>query len=328
MRKVTNLVLFVSSMFFLAGCSKPVLDIRNAEFSNGKIYRAKSDEPFDGRVTNIPSKQIIAGHQGLLGFAGTIGSVFGTPGHLRQYILWDAACDAEVEDGIIEGEVVCRTESSNPAFKFTIKNRSIEGEFSFHSKSPESRIVASANFENGVIDGESKIYWPETFKIVSEAVWAKGVLQSENVYDQKTGNKTASYLLKDGKIDGPVVRYAADGKTVLYKANYVSGAPDGVEEAYHASSGKIGQRTEWKSGMKNGRSQSWDESGALKSDVLFRDNNPVEEVKPASSSSVAQSPDCVDKWIAAFRSERGEEEPINADQLTEWEEWCASGKVP
>jgi hypothetical protein len=48
---------------------------------------------------------------------------------------------------------------------------------------------------------------------------------------------------------------------------------------------------------------------------------PIQTSSPASG-------DCLDAWIAAFRSEVGEAAPIGSEQLNEWEDWCASGQYP
>lgn len=45
----------------LSGCGKN-LEFRNAEVSNGKIYAHGANEPFDGRVTNIPEQVIVPEH--------------------------------------------------------------------------------------------------------------------------------------------------------------------------------------------------------------------------------------------------------------------------
>lgn len=47
-------------------------------------------------------------------------------------------------------------------------------------------------------------------------------------------------------------------------------------------------------------------------------------------ASVEAAPDeaCASKWIDAFHKENGEDAMITGDQLDEWDQWCAKGKLP
>src|SRR6218665_1412757 len=56
--KGTKYVSAVAVALLLAGCSKPVLDWRNAEVNNGLVYAMGENEPFTGNVTNIPREQL------------------------------------------------------------------------------------------------------------------------------------------------------------------------------------------------------------------------------------------------------------------------------
>lgn len=47
-------------------------------------------------------------------------------------------------------------------------------------------------------------------------------------------------------------------------------------------------------------------------------------VEPAASTGGQ----CLDRWIAAYRQEVGEEAMIKTDQIGEWESWCKQGKSP
>ena len=49
----------------LPGCGGSVLDFRNAEISNGKLYKAGADAVFTGTVTNIPQAKLLGSQPGL-----------------------------------------------------------------------------------------------------------------------------------------------------------------------------------------------------------------------------------------------------------------------
>lgn len=52
------------------------------------------------------------------------------------------------------------------------------------------------------------------------------------------------------------------------------------------------------------------------------------DVEAQSETSAAPAEACLDAWIAAHRSEVGEDAVVTMDQVGEWEQWCAAGKKP
>ncbi len=49
-----------------------------------------------------------------------------------------------------------------------------------------------------------------------------------------------------------------------------------------------------------------------------------------ATASVKATPDeaCSSKWVDAFHKENGEDAMITSDQLDEWDQWCAKGRLP
>jgi hypothetical protein len=48
-----------ATLLCLSACGHKVLDYRNAQFVNGKIYSGGANSPFSGAVTNVPNGQIL-----------------------------------------------------------------------------------------------------------------------------------------------------------------------------------------------------------------------------------------------------------------------------
>lgn len=92
-----------------------------------------------------------------------------------------------------------------------------------------------------------------------------------------------------------------DSRYVLFKDYYVYPGGDGTDWAY-----------------KNGTGPLF--GGAA---------SPAPVAVPASAS-VKATPDeaCSSKWLDAFHKENGEDAMITSDQLDEWDQWCAQGRLP
>ncbi|SDY98216.1 hypothetical protein SAMN04515617_1414 [Collimonas sp. OK242] len=91
----------------------------------------------------------------------------------------------------------------------------------------------------------------------------------------------------------------------------------------------------FKEGKLDGKSQEFGEDGKVSSEKNYREG--VEISLPPSSASgldirahanTLNIESCVDSWIAAHHKEIGEDATITADQLNEWKNWCAQGKIP
>ena len=54
--------------------------------------------------------------------------------------------------------------------------------------------------------------------------------------------------------------------------------------------------------------------------------SPIAAAEPKGKSAKSVQA-CVYKWTKAYRKEKGDKEAlVNADQLSEWEQWCKEGK--
>ncbi|OQS21184.1 toxin-antitoxin system YwqK family antitoxin [Chromobacterium violaceum] len=316
----------------LAGCSGRVLEFRNAEVVNGKIYKSGANEPFSGKVTNVPAAQIFRGLDGISAFLSTAKNVLGSP------LDVSSLCTVEIQDGILDGKAECQQpNSSNLVMQLNFSQGLLDGNFKTFTPADPDQPVISATFNKGRANGKLEIFSPQTHKLIYHVNWENGSLVgTEEGFDANTGNLTARDQIENGKLQGEQIRYAPDGKRVIYRVKYVDGLKEGVEEAYDADSGKPTLRAEWTSGALNGTYQTW-KDGVLDQDGKYEHGTEIqlstaydrERAKQTAQSSAPLSA-CQEAWITAFRKEspQGEDALVTHDQLTEWEQQCKQGKSP
>ncbi|ARL96033.1 hypothetical protein [Burkholderia pseudomallei] len=63
-QKVAALAAISLTTVLLAGCKGDVLDYRNVQVVNGKVYAGDANTPFSGKVTNVPAPDILNNQQG------------------------------------------------------------------------------------------------------------------------------------------------------------------------------------------------------------------------------------------------------------------------
>lgn len=283
-RNHTLLGILLAATVLLTGCNDSVLDFRNAEISNGKLYRDGSDKPFTASVTNLPTSKFPP-QPGLAPFLRTVGVVLREDNYSNDFILRGALCDVKVKDGVLEGEAVCKLPQSQTLHsRMSFRSGVIDGDYTTYDFTPANHVVANLKFDKGVITGKEELFSPQTQKLVYQVTWQAGVPNGEEqTFDARTGKQIASLHYRNGQIEGVTTRWASDGTTVLYRTTASAGLQDGVEEEFFEN-GKPRRRTEWNRGKKNGRSQEWDAQGNLTRDTIY--NNDVER-QPHAAGPVA-----------------------------------------
>jgi antitoxin component YwqK of YwqJK toxin-antitoxin module len=298
-RSQTLLGALLAATVLLTGCGDSVLDFRNAEISNGKIYKAGADAVFTGTVTNIPQAKLLGSQPGLAQVNRTLRVTLDDNFEFDRQLLAQSLCDGKVKKGSPDGEAVCKLPRSETLHsRLNFKDGALDGAYTRYDLTPANHVLGTASFEQGLPDGKQELFSARTQKIVNRLAWKEGKRDGEEkAFDPDNGNQTGSYHYKDGKLDGPAMRWGTDGKTVTYRATLVEGAQNGVEEEFYPDTGKPGRRTEWNLGKKNGRLQEWDAQGKLTSDTGY--SNDVERQTPpvaaaatsASTSNVAKAAD-------------------------------------
>ncbi|AGZ28033.1 toxin-antitoxin system YwqK family antitoxin [Burkholderia pseudomallei] len=244
----------------LAGCGDKTLDFRNAEISNGKIYAGNGNDPFSGKVTNIPYNQIFADIDGL----GKAQRAFLTVVKANDAVNYQAVCDAYAHDGLRDGKVICKLPNSNTTeIETSFKDGNLAGDFKLYDRDG-STILNSVSFMDGQPDGKQEIYSPRNHKLVHVVHWSKGVLDGEEEgFDEDTGNRILHANWTNGQRDGEYAEYAPDGKQVIHHVNFIRGAKDGVEELFYPNTGKPRQSGQYVNGQVTGTAKAWDPDGRL-----------------------------------------------------------------
>ncbi|HDS1187933.1 toxin-antitoxin system YwqK family antitoxin [Stenotrophomonas maltophilia] len=212
----------LGAVLLLSACSKPVLDWRNAELSNGTIYESGSNEPFNGRVTNVPHGKL----EPHLGALRTVLSNLNTfqkasmPALLggMQYL-----CDADVKDGLVADHFVCRyPDSQVVSYEGQLAEGGLEGETVFHNAGGARVVVLP--MEAGKVNGRVRIYFAENPEQLS--------MEADVV---------------DNGFNGELVGYHLNGQ-IRSKGQYANSVPTGVWEGRRKEDGTLSERIKYEGG--------------------------------------------------------------------------------
>lgn len=267
----------------LAGCGSKVLDFRNAEISNGKLYAAGSNTPFSGKVTNVPAATIFGPQKGYAKLIAALSKV--SPDVSVADAGLTALCDTGSEDGVLGGKTTCKQPGSDVVtIDAQFSSGFLDGPFTVHDETG-TKTLAELSFKNGQPDGKMKISSPKTGKLIHEASWDAGVLNGEEAgYDPDTGNQIMHGTLVDGAYEGEFTRLASDGKTLLFKGSYVHGQLSGEVERYDPTAG-IREVMHYVDGKLDGLDQAWDANGTLIGQKTFANGVDVAEQQKADEKA-------------------------------------------
>jgi antitoxin component YwqK of YwqJK toxin-antitoxin module len=316
----------------LQGCSPRVLDFRNAEVSNGKVYASGDNKPFTGKVTNVPENMILSRREGFDAFkawvrvALPIGPVHALVGSASSM------CDVSAEEGYVDGTAVCKKPGGDAVkYEVDFKAGNLHGKAVLYDLSDSRRVVARASFDAGQPQGAMEVIGPRSQKVVGKSHWEKGKLEGPAEYFNDDGGALVGRAeYRAGKIHGDQIRYSNDGKQVLYKAKAADGALDGTVETFYPD-GKLKERTNWSAGKQHGLQEAWNEAGVLTSRNLYQNGAwiryGVPEVGPVAGAPLGPELEaCIWAWTAAHRRQIGPDAAIKADQIDEWKGMCLEGK--
>ncbi|WP_175867937.1 toxin-antitoxin system YwqK family antitoxin [Burkholderia diffusa] len=312
----------------LAGCKDDVLDYRNARVVAGKVYAGGANEPFSGKLTNVPSAIILGPQQGFNTAMRTMEKTL--PTLTLEYIsaagidyfptdarLPSAAyCDAHVSNGYLDGAAICKAANSDHTLiTMSFTSGQLDGELDSYAPDDTSHLFTKITFRAGNADGRMDIYSPTTHRLVHTLTWANGVLNGdEKGFDESTGNRVLQASLVGGKYEGKVTGYAPDGNLVIYSASYTNGLKQGVEETFDPQTGKPTGHAQYVDGKLNGTVRRWNADGKL---IYEKDYQNGQEA-PDSDAVTA----CLDRRYTAFGKAADNEQNVDAAQRNEWEAAC------
>ncbi|CAJ3526657.1 toxin-antitoxin system YwqK family antitoxin [Burkholderia pseudomallei] len=341
----------------LAGCKGDVLDYRNAQFVNGKVYAGNANEPFSGNLTNVPDRALLIEQSGFeqtgkltsIALADSLPaaernaqSFLGTSG--AAALLSDALCDVQVSDGVPDGKAICKAPQSNLVrIDMSFKHGALDGSFTLSGGQDNGQLM-EVTFRNGQPDGTQKVYSWTNHKLVHTFPWNSGVPSgTEEAFDANTGAVVKRATFIDGKYEGEVIHYAPDGKRITLSATYARGKLNGPYKEWDSSGAVLADKT-YSNGMEVGSDGSdfgsclneWDD--AYRATPGHRAFPPTELEQQWKTScragrhpsgpnsdlpnSTASASSCVDARIAAYRRENGDDALVTTDQLGEWEAGC------
>ncbi|WP_394787840.1 toxin-antitoxin system YwqK family antitoxin [Rhodoferax sp.] len=316
----------------LSACSPQVMDFRNAEIVNAKVYKEGADKPFTGKLTNIPDVKFLASQAGMRTILNQVKEVYlrGNSSYVDTIGFSASLCDVQISEGVVDGAVVCKQAGSAVIrYEMSFKRGTMDGAFKLFDLSAENHEAITASFKDGVLDGRQELFSLKTHKVISRLIWEKGILSgTTEVFDENTGNLISSTFYKNGKAEGDIVSYAPDGKRVIYRVKAVEGLKQGLEEQFDAVTGKPLLSAVWANGKKDGPYKQWDADGKVLVDTVYKDDVEVSlaAAKPAVSGPAVDA--CADRWAAAYRKEQGADVMVTQDQLSEWTSWCQQGRLP
>ncbi|MBU9550493.1 hypothetical protein KTE50_18300 [Burkholderia multivorans] len=240
-------------VMLLAGCNGDVLDYRNAQIVNGKIYSGDANKPFSGKVTNVPAPDILNNQSGYQRMMQN--SAYVVPEAYRDGIssmaIHQFLCDTKVTDGVLDGDVVCKAPQSDTVrMKMSFSSAALSGSMQIFDNAGD-RTVLDVNFSNGKPDGTEKVYYAPTKRLIGEFPWKHGWLDGMvKTYDGKTGNTLLEAHYENGAANGEMIRYAPDGKHVIYRASFANDKLDGAEDRFDPNTGELVSHSVWQMGMR------------------------------------------------------------------------------
>lgn len=312
-----RLALTVLSLLVLSGCGE-VLDWRNAEVSQGKVYRRGADSAYSGKVTNIPLNLIAQPKAWPEMFQPmvSLGPVF------NNFRAFGSLCTAKFRKGVADGKVRCEFPDGRLHVEIAMSDGMADGDYVMYDGTDDKKKIVTARFSDGHLDGKHEIFSPQTGRRVFIAPYVDGKLEGELAYFMEdTGVKVETKQFKNGRLEGEHLMYTTDGKTLVQRTNYRDGSQEGIEEKFSRTTGKKISEEHYVRGNRQGEAKRWDEAGNLIS-------TSGAGISPWQSPSVADIEACADKWLVAHRKEVGPDAPVSAGQFGEWEGWCREGKQP
>jgi len=305
MRNVkTPLRLFaIATILLLAGCSK-VLDYRNAEVVNGKVYAQGDNSPFSGNLTNVPMTTITNSQPGFVKVERAVESASfyaeaPNPPVTITHLGIPAVifvCDAHIKGGLLEGNSTCMNRQSDTArVKMSFSEGMLNGSFHYYDETGKT-LLSEASFKSGNPDGTQKVYSPISSNLLLSVPWVGGVISgTEKGYYGSTGKQALeSFLNDEGKLDGKLTEWSPDG-TLIHQVTYANGQKDGIEETFFPDTGKLQQHSEWKNGNGNGSDSTYDKQGNVVSSAHYIDNHraytpdEIHAIAQQDASGVAQA---------------------------------------
>ena len=306
----------------LTACGQDVIEFRNAEIVNGKLYRSGEDVPFTGHATNVPFTKIQTDEtrdffMAKDKYASNQTNKYGGNGRpdLPDYPApRNFICEGGFEEGAPSGDFECSEEGSeNIAFTYEIGGGGISKIILFSRSKPGFEII-SASYKDHKLNGEFVITSSSTEKVLYSAHYVDGRLQ--------------------GKVE------AMNGFTGLLEEKFEYNAETGevLLESFHKDGITVRERaTQQQNGYVTAYS-AFDERGneTVRGERVNGVMTEVPVGQNAQGHVAADEPptvedavsNCMRDWVDAHNREVGMHSPISDEMMKRWEDGCkADNKV-
>ncbi|MBR8094707.1 hypothetical protein KDX09_35685 [Burkholderia cenocepacia] len=180
----------------LSGCNGDVLDYRNTQIVNGKVYAGDANTPFSGHVTNVPYGVIFNQQPGM----DLMISVLDTG---RGLGMDQTICDTTVKHGELNGDVTCKAPASDIVrLNASFGAAALSGDMKIYSTDGKI-VIVSASFKQGQPDGKEEQVLPAPQKTIRVVHWNRGTLDGESkAWDPQTGELTSEAHYTKGVLNG------------------------------------------------------------------------------------------------------------------------------
>ncbi len=355
-----NLIPILLAVATLTGC-KTEIDHAETETRNNLIYKYGETDPFTGTVLNTP-----AGLPGVNAACNSQIEKGRYNGKSECFYNSQKVYEVEYLEGHKDGtETVFDAKSGA---KISVKNWNNGRLHGVTEEHQNGTLTHQQEFKDGKPDGKETRWTSDGKQVITELTWSAGnkfdgyetdsegrrsyqngqLHGPQTKYGYLTGTLkkyvTAEESYNNGRLDGAQKKYTNILHTEIVhqesEITYENGtAVSGWFRRFSTPDGKLIQEiklvpaphqtedddfySEYPGNLvPDGTIQSYNfQTGQLESEELWANGVKV-------SSPTASSEGCLDAWIAAYRSEAGEDTPIVNEQLGEWEEWCGEGKLP
>lgn len=320
----------------LGGCSKPVLDYRNVQIVDGKIYPSNiyldgnSNEAFSGIVTNFPDNQLLAGNQqGMVKFlypvalgaamsnASDASFVAAQGASATAQLLLSAPtamCKVSVRHGLLNGDGDCTVPNSEtPSTQVEFDNGTLTGDITWFDS--DGNKLADGQFKDGIPDGKENVYSAKTGKVIVKVNWENGglngVLQG---FDPSSGALTYEVNYVHGRREGVATTYSPNGKRKIQTQTFVHGVLNGAFDTYDPTTGAHTSHGDYVNGKLEGAAQLWNAQGQLLHSYVYKSGDDVTAtpIQPVNcSAGNASSRTLVETMVCGSDDLRKEDALLN-----------------
>lgn len=193
----------------MAACGKgEVLEFRNAQIVNSRVYAGNANAPYSGTLTNVPDVKMLHSGDGWAKFIRFIAAA--AP---KSILETGTLCDVRVKDGWLDGAATCKAPRTDSVrYEMHFSKGKLDGSLKAYDHAGNNALVSTVTFKNGQPDGKQEVYWGEAHKLVHVIDWSDGVVNGkEEAYHETTGERTLEATFVNGKLHGVVKQWDAEG---------------------------------------------------------------------------------------------------------------------